>query len=280
MKNKDFYNKGNAGSGKKGKAFNLIITVLSVTLAVMILITVAKFIEGDHYDYVVSSNSLLRTVKNGYYAEPGTFSKTEDNLRLAMFYLNYGKWDGEQIVSEEWMKNALSIQIDTAENTDGVLDCRVGYGWQLWACSMPGVFRFDGGQGQYGIIWPEKNLVVALHEGGLGPDGPQITIEAIYDELMRKICDEPLPEDGDALHELREFEQSLAVPEKKPNTHTHSKPIELQTRLIAATTKDGDVVLDPASGGYSVLPACKMIGRDFIGCDIAYGDDTYIECAS
>ena len=52
------------------------------------------------------------------------------------------------------MRNALSIQIDTAENTDGVLDCRVGYGWQLWACSMPGVFRFDGGQGQYGISVP------------------------------------------------------------------------------------------------------------------------------
>ena len=69
MKTKDSYNKGKAGSGKKGKAFNLVITVLSVTLAVMILITVAKFIEGDHYDYVVSSNSLLRTVKNGYYAE-------------------------------------------------------------------------------------------------------------------------------------------------------------------------------------------------------------------
>lgn len=37
MKNKDFYNKRKAGSGKKGKAFNIIITVLSVTLAVMIL---------------------------------------------------------------------------------------------------------------------------------------------------------------------------------------------------------------------------------------------------
>ncbi len=156
--------------------------------------------------------------KNGYYAEPGTFSKTEDNLRLSMFYLNYGKWDGEQIVSEEWMRNALSIQIDTAENVDGVLDCRVGYGWQLWACSMPGVFRFDGGQGQYGIIWPEKDLVVALHEGGLGPDGPQITIEAIYDELMRKIGDEPLKEDPEALAELRAFEHSLAVPEQRPNT--------------------------------------------------------------
>ena len=193
--------------------------------------------------------------KNGYYAEPGTFSKTEDNLRLAMFYLNYGKWDGEQIVSEEWMKNALSIQIDTAENTDGVLDCRVGYGWQLWACSMPGVFRFDGGQGQYGIIWPEKNLVVALHEGGLGPDGPQITIEAIYDELMRKICDEPLPEDGDALHELREFEQSLAVPEKKPNTlQVNLSSFEGKYRIVS-----GDADCDPwvsvSPGSYNFFRA-------------------------
>ena len=50
--------------------------------------------------------------------------------------------------------------------------------------------------------------------------------------------------------------------------HPHSKPIELQRRVIAATTKDGDVILDPASGGFSVLEACKLIGRDFIGCDI------------
>lgn len=56
--------------------------------------------------------------------------------------------------------------------------------------------------------------------------------------------------------------------EKITKIHPHSKPIELQRRVIAATTKDGDVILDPASGGFSVLEACKLIGRDFIGCDI------------
>lgn len=61
--------------------------------------------------------------------------------------------------------------------------------------------------------------------------------------------------------------------EKTPKVHPHSKPIELQHRLIAATTKDGDVVLDPASGGYSVFEACKLIGRDFVGGDIEYGED-------
>ena len=61
--------------------------------------------------------------------------------------------------------------------------------------------------------------------------------------------------------------------EKTVKVHPHSKPIELQRRLIAATTQDGDYVLDPASGGYSVFEACKAVGRDFIGGDIEYGDD-------
>lgn len=61
--------------------------------------------------------------------------------------------------------------------------------------------------------------------------------------------------------------------EKTQKVHPHSKPIELQKRLIDATTQDGDYVLDPASGGYSVYEACKLLNRDFIGCDIEYGED-------
>jgi site-specific DNA-methyltransferase (adenine-specific) len=53
----------------------------------------------------------------------------------------------------------------------------------------------------------------------------------------------------------------------KPN-HAHSKPIQLQSALINATTQKGDLVLDPASGGFSVFEACKIIGRNFIGCDV------------
>ncbi len=56
-------------------------------------------------------------------------------------------------------------------------------------------------------------------------------------------------------------------------THPHSKPVELQKRLIAAVTVEGDVVLDPAAGSFSVLTACRELGRDFIGGDIAYGGE-------
>ena len=60
--------------------------------------------------------------------------------------------------------------------------------------------------------------------------------------------------------------------EKVKKVHPHSKPVELQKRLIESTTDIGDVVLDPAAGGFSVFEACKLTGRTFIGCDIEYGD--------
>lgn len=61
--------------------------------------------------------------------------------------------------------------------------------------------------------------------------------------------------------------------EKIIKNHPHSKPINLQKILIEATTDIGDFVLDPASGGYSVLEACKISNRNFIGGDIQYGED-------
>ena len=61
--------------------------------------------------------------------------------------------------------------------------------------------------------------------------------------------------------------------EKTPKVHPHSKPLELQKALIEATTQKGDWVLDPASGGYSVLTACRELNRNFIGCDIEFGEE-------
>ena len=56
-------------------------------------------------------------------------------------------------------------------------------------------------------------------------------------------------------------------------SHTHTKPIGLQTELIKAVCvdKDHDLVCDPASGSYSVLQACQRAQVNFIGCDLVYG---------
>lgn len=59
--------------------------------------------------------------------------------------------------------------------------------------------------------------------------------------------------------------------EAATKNHHHGKPVELQKRLIEAVTRKGETVVDPAAGGYSVLEACRLSGRTFIGCDISFG---------
>lgn len=54
----------------------------------------------------------------------------------------------------------------------------------------------------------------------------------------------------------------------KRGEHPHPKPVELQQRLIEASTKEGDLVVDPAAGSYSVLSACQRSKRNFLGCDL------------
>ena len=55
------------------------------------------------------------------------------------------------------------------------------------------------------------------------------------------------------------------ITEKK---HPHNKPIKLQSTLIAAVTAPGDLVIDPSAGSFSVMEACNLKGRIFLGCDI------------
>jgi site-specific DNA-methyltransferase (adenine-specific) len=50
--------------------------------------------------------------------------------------------------------------------------------------------------------------------------------------------------------------------------HPHIKPIGMITRLIAATTQPGDLVVDPAAGSFVVMLAARQLGRNFIGCDL------------
>ena len=56
--------------------------------------------------------------------------------------------------------------------------------------------------------------------------------------------------------------------ENGARNHTHSKPVGLQERLIEAVTNAGDIVVDPAAGGYSVLKAARNTERRFLGCDL------------
>lgn len=58
--------------------------------------------------------------------------------------------------------------------------------------------------------------------------------------------------------------------------HSTQKPIALLERIILATTKYGDLILDPFSGTATTACAAKKWGRKFIGIEI---DPTYHQAA-
>jgi CubicO group peptidase (beta-lactamase class C family) len=196
-------------------------------------------IDPEHFVWLKFPNKID--------AEPGTFARTEDNLRLAMLYVNGGCWNGEQILDPKFVYNALSIQImnpDAPEQKDG----RCGYGYQLWAGSIPGVFRFDGGQGQYGILWPEKGLVVAIHEGALAPLGPQKTLDTLYDHLLRQLQNESLEPAQEDYSALLQLESSVKLRPDEPNTLNLNQTFSGSYRISRGDFDPWISVAPPGSG--------------------------------
>jgi site-specific DNA-methyltransferase (adenine-specific) len=76
--------------------------------------------------------------------------------------------------------------------------------------------------------------------------------------------------------------RSHAIPDRwlekvDRTTHPHVKPIGLINALIEAITIPGELVVDPAAGSFVVLRAAHQLGREFIGCDIAYVESNSAE---
>ena len=103
----------------------------------------------------------------------GLYLKTEDLAKMGQLLLQNGKWKGKQIIPAEWVYEMSKKQVESinpgtrleqAEErgmTKETSDWMQGYGYQMWRC-RPGCFRADGARGQYIIVVPDKNAVIAI----------------------------------------------------------------------------------------------------------------------
>lgn len=91
--------------------------------------------------------------------------KTEDIAKFGQLYLQKGKWNGKQILSSHWIDEATRTQI--ASNSSHPSrpkaedDWAQGYGYQFWRC-RPGGYRADGAYGQFSIVMPAYDAVIAI----------------------------------------------------------------------------------------------------------------------
>src|SRR5262249_52061281 len=92
----------------------------------------------------------------------GLSVRTEDIAKFGQLYLQKGKWQGRQRVPGGWVGAAAARQTPNGSNPRS--DWDQGYGYQFWRCRH-GAYRGDGAFGQYCVVPPDQDAVIAITAG-------------------------------------------------------------------------------------------------------------------
>ena len=126
----------------------------------------------------------------------GLSIRTEDIARFGQLYLQKGKWQGKQLVPETWVKAATARQTSNGSNPKS--DWEQGYGYQFWRCRH-GAYRGDGAFGQYCIVLPEQDAVIAITSG---VRDMQAVLNLVWDHLLPAMKSSSLAADETAREKL------------------------------------------------------------------------------
>ena len=164
--------------------------------------------------------------------------KPHDMAKIGLLFLQKGKWEDRQIVSESWIKDSIKAHsfpkkyryIYDANNrvdwgvsggnwiiTNLIRPFADGYGYQWWL-DKSGMFSAIGVGGQYIMVLPKENLIVVVTSKLKGRYSflPAVLLKKfIIPAIMSKT---PLPANEAAHKRLNSF----SIP---PSLQTETKPI-------------------------------------------------------
>ena len=110
----------------------------------------------------------------------GLYLDITEMMKLGILYLNKGTYNGKRVVSEEWVRAAGSKQIPTGHEALWHSE----YGYQFWLCGQKeGVVRADGAYGQFSIVLPKDNAVLAIQSSEQNDVGK--CVEVLINYLFR-----------------------------------------------------------------------------------------------
>ncbi len=134
---------------------------------------------------------------------------TEDIAKFGQLYLQKGMWNGKRLLPEAWVDEATRSHVQSvggkrkAEENDWLQ----GYGYQFWRCRHD-AYRGDGAMGQYCIVLPKEDAVVAItSETG----DMQAVMDAVWDHILPAFKPTSLPADAAATALLNRKLSSLAL---------------------------------------------------------------------
>ena len=155
--------------------------------------------------------------------------KTEDMAKFAQLFLQKGKWDGKQILPSSWVEEASTMKImqapDAPQSRRDSSDWLQGYCYQMWRCRH-NAFRGDGAFGQFMIVMPEQDAVLAITAET--PD-MQEELNLVWQYLLPAFRANNLPADDASYTRLKQKIQTLTLPPPQKNTQSPSTGITGKT---------------------------------------------------
>lgn len=145
------------------------------------------------------------------WADSALVCKTSDMLKAARLLLNGGRWNGEQLLNEQFVKEATTKQIDNNPKNTNVYGLN-GYGYLIWM-TYGQAFMFDGMGCQFAICIPEKDMVMVINADNQGraPLADHQIVEAFFDIVVNSVESDTLPEDPVAFEALEEYTKDLKL---------------------------------------------------------------------
>ena len=159
--------------------------------------TVLDYLKPRLFDPLGIENPTWETSPQGISAGGfGLSIRTEDIARFGQLYLQRGMWQGKQLVPEEWVAAATARQTSNGSNPES--DWDQGYGYQFWRCRHGG-YRGDGAFGQFCIVLPDQDAVIAITSG---LKDMQAVLDRVWSHLLPAMKTSPLPANDEVRSKL------------------------------------------------------------------------------
>jgi CubicO group peptidase (beta-lactamase class C family) len=133
----------------------------------------------------------------------GLHATTDAIAKLGQLYLQRGRWHERQLLDSAWVDDATRAHIDNADGENP--DWCQGYGFQFWMARYG--YRGDGAYGQFCVVLPEHDVVLAI-------TGQSLDIQAVLDAAWAHLLPAfgAVDADADAESQLVERLSGAALP--------------------------------------------------------------------
>lgn len=118
--------------------------------------------------------------------EGGLYLKAEDLAKIGSLFLNKGKWNDKQIVSESWVNTSTSPLI---KDVKPEWRRNMGYGYQWWIPEYTHkdkstIYAGNGYGGQYLMMAPEYILIIVFNGWNINAEPEKSTWSVLQDRII------------------------------------------------------------------------------------------------